>query len=74
VHQNKHYYWNDKNLRMRTLKFFTDYLNVADEFYLRNEEAFFMLVHNTYDSSKLTDTSACMEHMPITELFKEVFG
>jgi len=75
VYNKKHYYWNDTNLRKRTLKFFTELSNfdVPAEFYIENEEAFFKLIHNTYDNSKHT-IGECMKHMPITDLFKEVFG
>jgi hypothetical protein len=77
VYNKKHYYWNGTNLRKRTLKFFTELSNfeVPCEFYLENEEAFFKLIHNTYDNSKHTqEIGECMKHMPITDLFKEVFG
>ena len=74
-HKKKHYYWNDKNLRLRTLKFFTEALDVPTEFYCANEEAFFKLVHNTKEIAEDDEVSgSCMKHMAITELFKEVFG
>jgi len=43
---------------------------------MRNEEVFFKLIHNTYDESKHTPSTdgKGMVHMPITDLFKDVFG
>jgi hypothetical protein len=75
VFNKKHYYWNDTSLRRQTLKFFTELstFQVPSEFYMENEEAFFKLIHNTYDETKRTD-SACMKHMAVTSIFKEVFG
>lgn len=74
-HKKKHYYWNDKNLRLRTLKFFTEALDVPTEFYAANEEAFFKIVHNTKDICESDEIGgSCMKHMAITDLFKEVFG
>ena len=32
-----------------------------------------MLLHNTFDTSKRA-SGACMEHMAVTSIFKEVFG
>jgi hypothetical protein len=64
-------------MRKKTREFFTELLgnqNVPIEFYIQNEEAFFKLIHNTYDDSKRTIIGECMKHMPITDLFNEVFG
>lgn len=54
VYNKKHYYWNDTNLKKRTLKFFTELsdFEVPTEYYIRNEEAYFKLIHNTYDNEK----------------------
>ena len=74
-HKKKHYYWNDKNLRLRTLKFFTEALDVPSEFYAANEEAFFKIVHNTKEICESDEIGgSCMKHMAVTDLFKEVFG
>lgn len=40
---------------------------------MRNEEVFFKLIHNTYDESK-RQTELCMKHIPVTAIFKDVFG
>jgi poly-beta-hydroxyalkanoate depolymerase len=74
VFNKKHYYWNDTSLRRQTLKFYTELstFQVPSEFYLQNEEAFFKLIHNTYDETKRD--GACMKHMAVTSVFKEVFG
>jgi len=59
VHNKKHYYWSEKDLRERTFIFFTEQVAspVTAEFYVRNEEAFFKLIHNTYDESKHSESS-----------------
>jgi hypothetical protein len=74
VYNNKHYYWNHDKLRKKTLKFFTEHSDyeIPLEFYVRNEEILFKLIHNTYESNQ--SDSDGMKHMPITELFKDVFG
>ena len=71
VYGKKHYYWNGDKLRKFTLQFFTEKsaYEIPLEFYLKNEDAFFKLIHNTR-----SDISDGMTHMPITELFKDVFG
>jgi hypothetical protein len=79
IYLKKHYYWNDSSLRKQTLKFFTEKSNfqVPSEFYVKNEEVFFKLIHNTYDESKRQSDDngdGCMKHMPVTDLFKDVFG
>lgn len=59
MHNKKHYYWSEKDLRERTFIFFTEQVAspVTAEFYVRNEEAFFKLIHNTYDESKHSESS-----------------
>ena len=76
MYKKKHYYWSDDKLRMRTLKFFTELsaYEIPLEFYMKNEQVFFKLIHNTIDELNLTDNTDGMKHMPITELFKDVFG
>jgi hypothetical protein len=76
VYNKKHYYWTSDNMRKRTLMFFTELSSyeIPLDFYLKNEEVFFKLIHNTYDESKRTDIHDGMDHMPITELFKDTFG
>ena len=67
----KHYYWDDATLRNQTLRFFTELssLEISLEFYKLNEEMFFHLIHNTYESR-----NGEMINMPIIALYKEVFG
>lgn len=77
VYNKKHYYWDDVCLRKQTLKFFTELstYQVPSEFYMKNEEVFFKLIHNTYDESKYPSTNGKgMVHVPVTDLFKDVFG
>lgn len=73
----KHYYWDDDKLRAKTYEFFTidSAYNVPVEFYLRFEEVFFLLIHNTYDEGKLSSFSnGAMKHIAVTALFKDIFG
>lgn len=77
----KHYHWVDTSLRIITLQFFTalSEQNIPVEFYKENEEAFFKLVHNTWDNktskkSKKTYDGGDMKRMAITGVYKEVFG
>ena len=77
----KHYHWVDTSLRIITLQFFTalSEQDINIEFYKQNEEAFFKLVHNTWDSktskkSKKTYDGGDMKRMAITGVYKEVFG
>lgn len=77
----KHYHWVDSSLRIITLQFFTalSEQDINIEFYKQNEEAFFKLVHNTWDSktskkSKKTYDGGDMKRMAVTGVYKEVFG
>ena len=73
VYNKKHYYWNHLNLRKKTLAFFTEMdTPVSADFYLKNEEAFFKLVHNTFDDQK--STLEGMQACAVSKLFKDVFG
>ena len=78
MYGSKRYYWKGENIRKRTLLFFTEgAYEIPLEFYLKNEEAFFKLIHNTCDkseSNKYLDCIEGMKHLPVTELFKDVFG
>jgi hypothetical protein len=77
VYCKKHYYWNDVNLRKRTLKFFTELseYEIPLEFYMKNEGVFFKLIHNTHDEAKLqTNRDDEMNVIPVVGIFEDVFG
>ena len=46
---------------------------ISESFYQQNEQAFFLLIHNTYVSDQKMQSIKGMAHLPETEIYEHVF-
>lgn len=64
LYDKKYYHWIEKTKRQKTQAFFIENYQVSQDFYKRNEEVFFKLVHNT----------SFEEGDAVSQNFQKVFG